>query len=423
MRSLIVTGALALAWAAPALAVAGEPASPPPGQASDPSTPPGAATPAPPASADEERRKLEEQIARELGQPPASRPTAPATPPDATAGQGAPGSSAAPWARVLLLPDISAIGSFSLVHDTYDVPARSPREGPQGPAQKPTFRFEELELGLQSVVDPYARADVFVSFTPAEVAVEEAYLTTLGLPAGLQVKAGRFFSPLGRLNARHPHTWEFVDAPLARGRLVADEVLAGPGVDVAWLAPLPWFAELQVAGQSTAPYGGAERLTGVVALQQYVQLGDATTLGVGLSAARRDEAPGVFRDLAGVDASLHVRPPGTRAWLNLQGELQARRFRGGPGTEGGDGRGGYVQAVWREGPYVALGGRYDQAPAGGAAAPGTERRWSALGAWYLTEFQRLRLQVAYDRRPGGQDGWESILHLEFAIGAHGAHPF
>ncbi|HET9555013.1 MAG TPA: hypothetical protein VFP50_18750, partial [Anaeromyxobacteraceae bacterium] len=409
-------------WAAPPPAAASEPTPQPPA-ASEPASPP-------PASADEERRRLEEQIARELGQQQAVRPaTPPGAPPDATAqsgqgaGQGTAGSSAAPWARVLLLPDISAIASFSLAHDTYDVEALSPREGPHGPAQKPTFHFEELELGLQSVIDPYARADVFVSFTPEEVSVEEAFLTTLGLPAGLQVKAGRFFSPFGRLNARHPHTWELVDAPLARGRLLATEVLAGPGVDLSWLTPLPWFAELHLVGQSTAPYGGPERLTGVAALQQYFELGEAATLGVGVSAARRDEGPGQFRDLGGVDAYLHLRPPGSRAWLNLQGELVARRFRGGPAPDGGDGQGGYVQAVWREGPYLGLGARYDQAPAGGASAPGTERRWSALGAWYLTEFQRLRLQVAYDRRPGGQDGWESILHLEFAIGAHGAHPF
>jgi hypothetical protein len=36
---------------------------------------------------------------------------------------------------------------------------------------------------------------------------------------------------------------------------------------------------------------------------------------------------------------------------------------------------------------------------------------------------RLRLQLAYDRLPQGRDGLEALLHLEFAIGSHGAHPF
>jgi hypothetical protein len=54
---------------------------------------------------------------------------------------------------------------------------------------------------------------------------------------------------------------------------------------------------------------------------------------------------------------------------------------------------------------------------------GPENRISALASWMPSEFQRIRLQVSYDRLPGGQDGVEALLHLEFAIGAHGAHPF
>ena len=54
---------------------------------------------------------------------------------------------------------------------------------------------------------------------------------------------------------------------------------------------------------------------------------------------------------------------------------------------------------------------------------GRERRWSALAGFLPSEFQRLRLQVSRDHLPGGTEGWEVLLHLEFAIGAHGAHPF
>ena len=54
---------------------------------------------------------------------------------------------------------------------------------------------------------------------------------------------------------------------------------------------------------------------------------------------------------------------------------------------------------------------------------GTEHRYSALANWYPSEFQRIRLQVSYDQRPGGQDGVEVLLGLEFGIGSHGAHPF
>jgi hypothetical protein len=328
-------------------------------------------------------------------------------------------------ARVLLLPDISAIGSFAGVYDSYDPRRSSPRPGLFGPKDKPTALFDELELGLQSVVDPYGRADVFISFTPGEVSVEEAYFTTLTLPGGLQLRAGKFFSPFGRQNQQHPHTWDFVDAPLGSVRVLAGDVFSGPGVDVSWLAPLPWFAELHLAGQSTNPDPAAvdpvERPTAVARFLQYGSLGESTSLGLGLSAARRSEATGAFRDLGGVDLYVKIRPPSTRAYLALQGELFGRRFRN---VEGGrsDG-GGYVQAVWRQNAYYACGARYDDGPTAGEAAPGRERRWSGLGIWYPSEFQRLRLQLTYDRRPLAQDGLEALLAFEFIIGSHGAHPF
>jgi hypothetical protein len=422
MRSPFVASLLASVLSLPVAAAAADPQPAPP--------PPPTAAPAQGSDQKdaEARKKLEEEIAKELGQGAARAGGAPAPQGQPPPAQPAPGVAAQggtggnPMARLLLLPDISAIGSFTGVYDTYDVPARSPREGPIGLRDTPTFRFEELELGLQSVVDPYARADAFISFTPGGVDVEEAYLTTLSLPAGLQVKAGKLFSPFGRQNQQHPHLWDFVDAPLARGRILASDVLSGPGVDVAWLAPLPWFTELQLAAQDTAPTpDDTERLTGLARLLTYVPVSDGTTLGVGLSAARRSEAPGAFRDLGGVDVYLRSRPLASRSYVTLQAELYGRRFRN---VEGGDAAaGGYAQLFFRRDAYWGYGVRYDRAPAAGDAAPGGEHRFGAVGVWYPSEFQRIRLQASYDRGPDGRDGLEAILALEFGIGSHGAHPF
>jgi hypothetical protein len=413
MREIVLTSLLAVALATPPGVCAVEAA-------------PSQAAPSQPAPADPERLKLEAQIARELG---GGAPSPAVTPPPAAAAGGA-----APWARLLVLPDISAVGSFAAVHDSSDVARTSPRDGPQGLVGKPTFLFQELELGLQGVIDPYFRANVFISFTPGGAAIEEAYLTTLALPGGLQVKAGQLYAPFGRLNTLHPHTWEFVDAPLARGRLLASETLGGPGVDLLWLTPLPWFAELQLAAQTTDPYdGGTGRLTGTARLQQWFSLAEPLTLGVGLSAARRDEGGGAFRDLANLDLVVRYRPLAGRASLTLQGELYARGFHGkytaaipAEAAFQGDGTGatgGYAQLVWRQDAWLGYGLRYDRAPTAGQAAFGIEQRWGVVGNWYPSEFSRLALQVSRAQRPGGDSGWESILHLEFVMGAHGAHPF
>ncbi|HEY6005319.1 MAG TPA: hypothetical protein VIV57_20735 [Anaeromyxobacter sp.] len=420
MRTPMVASVLAGLLSLPSAAASAE---------AQPAQPPAQQAPAPQQTPEQRdaaaRKKLEEDIARELGQGGAKAPAVQGQPAAGSQGQPAGaaqgGTGGNPMARLLLLPDVSAIGSFAGALDTYDVEARSPREGLFGPRYRPTPIFEEVELGLQSVIDPYARADIFVSFTPDGVDVEEAYLTTLSLPAGLQIKAGKFFAPFGRQNQQHPHLWDFVDAPLARNRLLAAEVLSGPGVDVAWLAPLPWFTELQVAAQNTAPAPeDEERLTGVGRLLQYFPLSEATTLGVGLSAARRSEATGAFRDLGAVDVYLRARPLASRSYVTLQAELYTRKLRN---VEGESGTGGYAQLFFRRDAYWGYGIRYDRAPAAGDAAPGPEHRFGAVGIWYPSEFQRLRLQISYDRAPDGRDGVEALLGLEFGIGSHGAHPF
>ncbi len=387
--------------------------------AAEPAPPP----PAPDAAA-EERRRLEEQIARELGVKPgeAAAPAAPgagagAQPAPPSPGAGTQGGSA--LGRVLLLPDIAAIGRFAAVYYQRDVAVESPRDlSIVGPADTVKPLLQELELSLQAVVDPYARADVFISFGSDSVEVEEAYLTTLAFPAGLQLKAGKFKSPFGRENQQHPHVWDFVDAPLALQRILGPDALSGAGADLAWLSPLPWFAELHLAWQDVTPgLAGEPQSTGLARLIQYLDLAEGTSLGVGLSGAWKLSGLGGSKNIAGADLYLKVRPPGGRAYVSLQGEILAQNLgAAGEGEKGG----GYAQLTWRSSPFWDFGARYDDAPAVGG---GRERRWSALAGFLPSEFQRLRLQVSRDRLPGGIDGWEVLLHLEFAIGAHGAHPF
>ncbi len=409
-----------------------------PGRADAPSS--AAPRPEPAAEKDaqksqEEKRKLEEEIAKELGAQPSAgagaaaggaQPPQPQPPPSAPQ-QGQTGGN--PLARLLLLPDISAIGRAALAWNQLDVESLSPRSDLFAPAHKVQPVLEEVEVALQAVVDPYARADVFLSFGSDRAEVEEAYLTTLTLPFSLQARGGQFFAPVGRINQQHGHVFDFVDRPLALARLLGADALKGPGVDVAWLAPTPWFAELRLAYQALTPgFLGASRNAGVGRLSQFFDVGEASTLGVGVSGALFDEpGAGASRHLLGGDAFLKIRPLRTRSYVAIQSEVVSRWLTAAPDAGGaplaepsGTAWGGYVQAVWRDGPYFAYGARYERAP---AVSGGPEHRASALVVWLPSEFQRLRLQVSYDRLPGGNDGLEALLHLEFAIGAHGAHPF
>ena len=51
--------------------------------------------------------------------------------------------------------------------------------------------MHEAEATFQAVVDPYARADFFLSFSPEGVEIEEGFLTFTTLPGGLLAKVGK----------------------------------------------------------------------------------------------------------------------------------------------------------------------------------------------------------------------------------------
>src|SRR6185369_11738575 len=111
---------------------------------------------------------------------------APAEPPSA-AGAVTAGSN-------LLNPNVSVIGWFQgQAGDVVDRPGSR------------AFDLREAELGFQANVDPYSRADFFISVNPEDgIDLEEGYLTLLTLPAGLSAKLGKFRNNFGKFNRTHP---------------------------------------------------------------------------------------------------------------------------------------------------------------------------------------------------------------------------
>ena len=88
----------------------------------------------------------------------------------------------------LLNPDISLIGDFIGTAGRNTVsPSRS-------------LELHESEVGMQAIIDPYARADVFISFGETGVNVEEGYVTFTSLPAGLLLKVGKMRAEFGKVN-------------------------------------------------------------------------------------------------------------------------------------------------------------------------------------------------------------------------------
>jgi hypothetical protein len=313
------------------------------------------------------------------------------------------------------------------------------------------FNFQQLELAAGAAVDPYFRFDTNLVFSPFGVEIEEAYATTLSLPLGLQVRFGQFLSKFGRLNATHPHSWDFADQPFALTRVFGAEGGRGLGGEVSWLLPLDWHAELslgvtEAAGEATARSFYGARDLGVAspsdllyttALEQFFPLSDSWSLLGGLSGAFGPNSSGRdnHSDVYGADLYLKYRPldEPEPTVVSLQAEWLYRR-RQVPGDLLSD-HGGFVQGRWRFAKRWATSLRWEYgSPAYGDDGSVTldpldpewssaRQRMSAALSFYPTEFSRLRLQGNHDL-PDWRNAISAVfLAAEVLIGAHGAHSF
>src|SRR5437660_6235874 len=126
--------------------------------------------------------------------------------------------------------------------------------GDHDPQQR-GFNARNIELAFDGAVDPYFEGFANIVFklsndNETEVEVEEAFLQTTNLPFNLQLKAGQFFASFGRLNAVHPHAWDFADAPIVHGRLLGPDGLRGVGAQMSWTLPLSWYSQLLLGVQN-----------------------------------------------------------------------------------------------------------------------------------------------------------------------------
>jgi ABC-type Mn2+/Zn2+ transport system permease subunit len=389
-----------------------------------------------------------------------------------TAPQPAPLPPVAPTAAAggggLKLLDLSFGGLFTAAaSDATEPQLRLLELGGHDPKNR-GFTVQNLEMTLSGAVDPYLRADASLVFQIDEegeslVEVEEAYLTTLALPAGLQVKAGTYFSPFGRLNPQHPHAWAFADQPVVNGRILGPDGLRGPGAQVSWLVPAPFYAEAVLGLQNShgetafsfrsAPgeeFAGrvlgerpAESLDDLLLMGRLATSFDLTpelTILPGVSHVRGPNAtgPDAETSITGLDFYGRWKPlANDHGWpfLALQAEWMERRYDA-AGQELEDGTvlpferllddGWYAQGLWGFRRRWVAGVRYDAFDGGDAADPlrDDRERWATNLTFYPSEFSKLRLQYNRDRSQALGDDLSSLfLQFEFLYGAHGGHKF
>ncbi len=112
------------------------------------------------------------------------------------------------------------------------------------------FTFQAAELSLAGAVDPYFEAEAHLVFGEDGIELEEAFARTTSLPAGLQVKAGKFLTGFGRINPTHAHTWAWVDQPVIASRLLGPDGMRSTGAQVGWLVPTPFYSQVTMGVQN-----------------------------------------------------------------------------------------------------------------------------------------------------------------------------
>lgn len=354
-------------------------------------------------------------------------------------------------------PDISLIlsGTYSRFEQDpadYTIPGITLGEetdpGPEG------FSLGESELVMSANADDR----FFGRFTAAldadgGLSVEEAFLQTLALPAGLTLQAGRFYSELGYLNSRHAHQWDFIDQPLAYRAFLANQY-GDDGVQLRWLAPSDQYLELgtELFRGDSYPAGGAAR-DGAGSATAFVSSGGDVGVShswqAGLSylyalAEPRETAEGGLSftgDTRQLSADLVWKwaPQGNAYERNLilQGEFMQNREQGdysGDANGHVDTRrnGWYAQGVYQFVHGWRAGLRYDHVSLGdpGLSFAGTPldplghrpQRVSLMVDFSHSEFSRLRLQYSHDESSPQLDR-QWYLQYVMSLGAHGAHRF
>lgn len=306
------------------------------------------------------------------------------------------------------------------------------------------FRLREIELGIQGAVDPFFRYDAFIAFEGEEVDIEEAYATTLALPAGLQVKVGKMLLPFGKVNLTHVPELHTIDLPLLHQEYFGEEGFKSTGVWASWLGdPLGFVQEVSLLATNGAerhghdeegaeeegPEGGGKDLLDDLAdrlwvshLKNSIDLTPASNLEIGASwgTSAVDEPTRVRTNLYGIDATWRWKPPGRAKYRSaiLQAEVT---WRDEPGTEE-TWTGAFVFGQWQLARRWFVASRYDYLEP--LEAPDDPlQAGQVLIRYFPTEFSQLRL--AYERQiPDGADAIDRILfQTTFALGPHRPHPF
>ncbi len=330
---------------------------------------------------------------------------------------------AAPRSAPTTNPDISAIGDFRAAYFS---------EG----KRNVELYFNQLEMQVASVVDPYARANFLFSFGKDSIngdfsaGLEEATLTSLDLPYQLQATVGKFKPHFTKVNTLHPHAFSFVDFPTMLEHFFSDEGLFMEGLSASWLIPNPYdfYQELDVeVGRSETNHalvqGDGNDLTYVGHLKNFFELTDNATLEVGFSGLSGINSQQLATSMGAVDLTYKWKPVQFNTDQSFTWQTEALLSKAKlSASQTIQSYGAYSFIEYQVQKRSFVGGRFDYS-ALPASKSMEDRSTSLLFRFQPTEFQILALEFTHTNRSYGADINQVVLRSIFAIGTHGAHSY
>ena len=342
-----------------------------------------------------------------------------------------------------LNPDLSLIAEFLV--------ALSPEEATLEEGER--YQLREVEIGIQGAVDPYFRYDAFLGIHEDGIEVEEAYATTLSLPASLQARLGKFLVPFGKVNLTHRPELQMFDYPLVHREFFGEEGFSSTGLWGSWIgAPLGFYQELSIVGaegMEVHAHGEeehAEEETHALSPAQEEEvhgesladdLGDrlwlahwkssldlspASNIELGASWATaivEEEEARARTNLYGLDVTFRWKPPQLSKYRSAM--LQAEAIWRAEAGVGETRAGGFAYAQWQLSRRWYVGARGDWVEP--LEDEGTLSGGPLLVKWFPTEFSQLRL--AYERQDPEEDEVldRLIFQTTFALGPHRPHAY
>jgi hypothetical protein len=394
----------------------------------------------------DERLLALEQRLQQLGGGPMAAPPAPtpasasaattSAPAPTLAAPPAPMASTAPeqgtpvpaGSSKVFNPDTSVIGNFLGAAGKHPM------------SDQRSLQMSEAEVGFQAIVDPYSRADFFLSAGPDGLEIEEGYITFTSLPANLLLKVGKMRAQFGKVNTLHTHMMPTADRPLVTENLVGgEEGLSDSGLSLSHLIANPLLfldvtGEIYTGRSEVFQSDRRAKLTYVGRLRAYRDLTESMNLDFGTSVAVGPTDVGLAdglvtadhplnKRLIGFDATFRYRPLRRAIYqrLNVRTEMVWSRQRMPTGLDE-TAFGMYGLGEYQFARRWYIGGRLDRS---GRVLDGSlvDTGGSVFVTFWPTEFSQIRTQFRHTSFGGGTTANELLFQVNFSIGAHGAHVF